>query len=238
VKDPEHSQSQIQEELAYLRRQADEVDSLNQDLEKTRAEKEAAEKKFRAVFDKSLDALVVIDGDSGTILEVNPTIQQVLGYSPDQILGQHFSRLLGDTGKAEKPVTLDDIRVYGTVFVETVYKADGSVGEVDLTVTMIPWGDGTAILAAFRDVSERVKAEKEREKLIRDLQDAMDRIETLSGLLPICMHCKKIRNDGGYWQQVESYVEEHSKAEFSHGICPECIRKHYPELADEDLEET
>ncbi len=68
-----------------------------------------------------------------------------------------------------------------------------------------------------------------REKLILELQTALNEIRTLSGLLPICSWCKKIRDDSGYWQQVEHYVAEHSEAEFTHGICPECLKKISPE---------
>jgi hypothetical protein len=66
--------------------------------------------------------------------------------------------------------------------------------------------------------------------LIVDLQKAMAEVKTLHGLLPICAHCKKIRDDQGYWQNVEEYVKQHTEAEFSHGICPDCIAKLYPEL--------
>jgi hypothetical protein len=61
-----------------------------------------------------------------------------------------------------------------------------------------------------------------------DLKEALAEVKTLSGLIPICMTCKKIRDDNGYWNQLEAYISEHSEAEFSHGLCPECLRKHYP----------
>jgi len=66
---------------------------------------------------------------------------------------------------------------------------------------------------------------------ITELQTALDQIKTLRGLLPICMYCKKIRDDKQYWQQVEGYISEHSEARFSHGICPDCYKKYFqPEL--------
>jgi PAS domain S-box-containing protein len=77
---------------------------------------------------------------------------------------------------------------------------------------------------------DRKKAEKEREKVILKLQDALTQVKTLKGLLPICAHCKKVRDDEGYWQQIEQYIHDHSEAEFSHGICPDCLEKHYPDL--------
>jgi PAS domain S-box-containing protein len=85
------------------------------------------------------------------------------------------------------------------------------------------------ILAAVRDITERKRAEEEREGLILELQDALAQVKTLSGLLPICASCKKIRDDKGYWTAVETYILRHSEAEFSHGLCPGCARKLYPD---------
>jgi PAS domain S-box-containing protein len=78
------------------------------------------------------------------------------------------------------------------------------------------------------DISERKRAEAERERLIRELQDALSNIRTLRGMLPICSNCKKVRDDKGYWNQIETYIRDHSEAEFSHGICPQCFRALYP----------
>ena len=72
----------------------------------------------------------------------------------------------------------------------------------------------------------------ERERLILELREALARIRTLSGLLPICSSCKKIRDDKGYWSQVESYIARHSEATFTHGICPDCMKKLYPDVAE------
>lgn len=84
---------------------------------------------------------------------------------------------------------------------------------------------------SLREANERSKrAETVRERLIEELQEALARVKTLSGLLPICASCKKIRDDKGYWNQIETYIEAHSEADFSHSICPECARKLYPEL--------
>jgi PAS domain S-box-containing protein len=80
------------------------------------------------------------------------------------------------------------------------------------------------------EISERKRAEEEREKLIIELQESISKIKILSGLLPICSSCKKIRNDFGYWEQIETYISDHSEADFSHGICPECAQKLYPEF--------
>lgn len=75
----------------------------------------------------------------------------------------------------------------------------------------------------------RAKLEKERETLIKELQEAMSKIKALTGLIPICAWCKKIRDDKGYWQNVEQYIQAHSQAEFTHGMCPDCQQKYFPE---------
>lgn len=80
------------------------------------------------------------------------------------------------------------------------------------------------------EINERKKMEDEREKLIVELQNALDEVRKLSGLLPICASCKKIRDDKGYWNLLESYISQHSEAQFTHSICPECIEKLYPEI--------
>lgn len=84
--------------------------------------------------------------------------------------------------------------------------------------------------ALARDIAERRRAEKEKEKLIRQLRHALAEVTTLSGLLPICSSCKKIRDDEGYWNQIEMYLQKHSGAQFSHGICPDCAQRLYPEI--------
>ncbi|MBI3986050.1 MAG: response regulator [Lentisphaerae bacterium] len=78
---------------------------------------------------------------------------------------------------------------------------------------------------------ERQKSAMEKDRLIAHLKEALVQIRMLRGLLPICASCKKVRDDRGYWQQVEAYIQNHSEMKFTHSICPDCIRKLYPEAA-------
>ncbi|MFA7061045.1 MAG: MASE3 domain-containing protein [Pedobacter sp.] len=78
------------------------------------------------------------------------------------------------------------------------------------------------------EIDLRKKTEHEREAVINSLKNALDEIKVLKGILPICMHCKKIRDDSGYWSKLETYIHNHSEADFSHGICPDCMDRHYP----------
>jgi hypothetical protein len=81
-------------------------------------------------------------------------------------------------------------------------------------------------------ITELKHLEINNKRLIRELQAEIQKVKALSGLLPICAGCKKIRDDEGYWHQVEVYIRNHSEAEFSHGLCPECEKSLYPELSE------
>ncbi|MDO9109681.1 MAG: ABC transporter substrate-binding protein [Desulfatirhabdiaceae bacterium] len=112
-----------------------------------------------------------------------------------------------------------------------------SVGVAALVITVV------SALAVYiyrinarlhQEAAESKRVEAEREKLIHELEKALARVNQLSGLLPICASCKKVREDSGYWTQIEAYVQDRSEAEFSHGICPECAEKLYPEFFGKD----
>ena len=106
---------------------------------------------------------------------------------------------------------------------------------VEITSSSLRDDDGNIIAGVeiVRDVTERRQMEVEREKLISELQEALNKIRTLDGLIPICAGCKKVRDDKGYWKKVEKYIEEHSDASFTHGICPKCLQKTDPETYEE-----
>ncbi len=86
------------------------------------------------------------------------------------------------------------------------------------------------VVEKYKDKVRRIQAEEEKEKLIQKLQLALANVKSLSGLLPICASCKKIRDDKGYWHQVETYIKKHTEVDFTHSICPECIKTRYPDL--------
>ncbi|HHS14118.1 MAG TPA: PAS domain S-box protein [bacterium] len=224
--EPALHDGQLKEEIKELRTHVEKLEKQIETLEHS-------EKRFSVLFHEAIDALVVIDGESAVVLRANKAACELLGYREKELTGKPFTSLLAQESQVPVPLSREDVRFYNTVFVQTFHKSDGKECEMDLTFAMVPWDDKTAILTSFRDVSERVRAEKEREKLIRDLQEAMEKIKTLRGLIPICAHCKKIRDDEGYWQQVEVYVRDHTEAQFSHGICPDCMRSLYPELSND-----
>jgi hypothetical protein len=89
-------------------------------------------------------------------------------------------------------------------------------------------GTPLKIVATQRDITMEREIEIENQRLINELEKALEKVKLLSGLLPICAKCKQIRDDKGYWNQIENYIRDHSEAEFSHSICPECINEMYP----------
>lgn len=100
------------------------------------------------------------------------------------------------------------------------------------SLRMLPWGIFFAasggIVGYYWDAFRN--ADENKTRLIAELREALAQVRELSGLIPICCGCKKIRNDKGYWEQVERYISSHSEARFSHGICPDCEKRLYPEL--------
>ncbi|MBN1130294.1 MAG: hypothetical protein JXA71_14980 [Chitinispirillaceae bacterium] len=108
------------------------------------------------------------------------------------------------------------------------YYPDLEYGNKVLSITISPFPGGAII--ASQDITAQKTAEQDRLKLIAKLQQALGELETLRGLLPICACCKKIRDDHGYWNHIESYLRRHTLADFTHTLCPDCVKQFYPDL--------
>lgn len=113
-------------------------------------------------------------------------------------------------------------------------------GHDDSELAIKALSEGAQDYVAKKDLNARLLVRAlhyaiERQKLILELQDALEQVRVLSGLLPICSHCKKIRDDKGYWSNVENYITNRADVQFSHSICPECLKVLYPEFADDVL---
>ena len=185
------------------------------------------QKHLETIFRATLDVTLVLDGESQQILYANDAALRVLGYSPEALIGTPFARLLPED-KVEQLLEAELVDgVYGPM---PVRSANGELRNVDVTVAVVPWDGKPALLYSLRDATQRTRAEREREKLIQELRAALATVNQLSGLLPICANCKRIRDTEGNWANLERYISERSNAEFSHGICPECREELYPEL--------
>jgi PAS domain S-box-containing protein len=177
---------------------------------------------YAALLENALDA-VFLTRPEGAILYANPAACRMFGYSNAEFCALGRSAVV-DPGDSRLAAALEERRRTGRFAgTLTMVRKDGSRFTAELSSALFTDHGGemrSSILV--RDVSGR-------ERMVAELQDALARANKLGGLLPICAACKKIRNDAGYWQEVEEYIQEHSEADFSHGICPDCIRRLYPE---------
>jgi len=201
-------------------------------IEKKTSEKalRESEEKHRLLFDSAGDAIFIHDTEA-RMLAVNQTACIRLGYSHAELMSMTIDQV--DTLEEAKHASNRIARLMeqGHFTFETVHqRRNGSFIPTDVTARRITWGNKPAMMSICRDITERKQAEVAREQLISQLKAALDKVKKLSGFLPICSYCKKIRDDKGYWKQIENYIRDHSEAEFSHSICRECAKKHYPGL--------
>jgi PAS domain S-box-containing protein len=172
------------------------------------------------------DGVLVLDARD-RVVDVNPTARTLMGETA-MLIGRRVEEVPGPVGAA-----LARLREHSVDHVEMSLPGDeGSYIDMHLSPLVDRDGSATGSVLVIHDLSERRRMELEREKLITELQAALGDIKTLRGLLPICSSCKKIRDDKGYWGGLERYIMDHSDAQFSHGICPDCMRRLYPDLAE------
>lgn len=190
------------------------------------------------VFRTSGDGLIVTD-NLGYITKVNNKAMKLFGYNVEELTGKHFAELGTDNYTiGNNPPLIELMLAQGFVEnYETEYKRkDATTFQAEVNIIILKNEEGELIgaISSIRDITERKRAEAEREKLIKELTEALENIKVLKGILPTCSHCKKIRNEKGGWEQIEVYIRDRSHAEFSHGICPDCMKKYYSDFMDEN----
>jgi PAS domain S-box-containing protein len=194
-----------------------------------------SEKKYKTLFDSSNDSMTLIDVDTGEFIDYNAAAEKlydsgngdtIIGLTPDQLSPEYQP-----DGELSSKLAMEYIReafINGSKTFEWSHcRNDGTLIPVIVTLSPIVLGNKRFVMSIAKDITERKNAEEEREKLLFELQDALENIKTLSGLLPICAKCKKIKDDKGYWNILENYIEEHSSASFSHSICSQCSDELY-----------
>ena len=194
-----------------------------------------SEERFRDLYDEAPVGYFEYDLE-GNITRVNRTEVEMLGYNADEMIGQPcWKFIVDDDAHGQILEKLVGKRPPAHGLQRTYRRKDGTTFPVLFQDRLLTDERGriTGIRTTIQDITDTKRQEKEREKLIQELQKALSEVRKLSGMLPICASCKKIRDDQGYWQQVESYISQHSEVQFSHGICPECARKLYPEFYDD-----
>ncbi len=168
------------------------------------------------------------------ILFVNDAFIETYGYKEEELNGKHINLIASPEVPEEiqREIHRTTIEKGGWNGELTNKRKDGTTFHVELWSSVVNDIEGkpVALVGVAREITERKKLETEREQLITNLKNALAEVKTLSGLLPICSSCKKIRDDKGYWGEVESYLMKHTDATFTHGLCPECTKKYFPEI--------
>jgi PAS domain S-box-containing protein len=154
------------------------------------------------------------------LIFMNQPAEKILGLRPEDLVGKSiwdlFPGISADVEQLLRKLILD--RATGSC--EMFHEPTGRW----FAIKVYPFREGISVLLS--DISERKNAQIERDRLIGDLQDALGKVQTLRGLIPICAWCKRIRDDKGYWEQIEVYIRNHSEANFSHGVCPDCLKEY------------
>lgn len=186
---------------------------------------------WKLLFEQSRDGIVILK-TNGKVYETNKRFADMLGYSMDEVRKLHVGDWEALHGKNELAGMLSAVSEAGDHFVTMHKRKDGTQYDVEISTSGTTYRGHKLIFCICRDITERKRCEKERERLISKLQKAIDEIKTLEGIIPICAGCKKIRDDTGFWEQVDAYVSKRTSARFSHGLCPACMKKYYPEITD------
>ncbi|MCB9481335.1 MAG: PAS domain S-box protein [Desulfobacteraceae bacterium] len=182
------------------------------------------------VFEYSHSVMLIVNPESGDIIDANIAACQYYGYSKEQMQSMKIYSINIWTPqqiKSEMESAKKEERRY---FLFKHRLSSGEIRDVEVYSGPMSVKDKKYLFSIVHDVSERLKVEREKEELIVKLEKALKEIKTLQGILPICSSCKKIRDDKGYWTQLEEYLSDHSDAELSHGICPDCMKKLYPDF--------
>ena len=201
------------------------------DMKKAEEEIRTQKQYFEALFRSSPGAIVSLDMKE-RIVNINPQFEKLFGHHIKDIIGKKIDDMIVPQEFKKDAIDLTKLAHREMIAIREVKRMRKNGTLIDVSLGGAPifvGGKQTGVLGIYTDISDRKRAEEERERIIQELQGALQRIKALSGLIPICAGCKKIRDDQGYWNDVELYIRKHSEAEFSHGLCNECMEKLYPE---------
>lgn len=188
-----------------------------------------SEARLSSLSDASFEAIFF--SDQGIIIDQNRTAEEMYGYTREEAIGSPSAdRVIPeDRELVNRSILSGSEKPYEV----TALRKDGTTFPAEIQARMVSRPGHQIRITALRDITERRAMEEQRERTIAELQAALAEIKELRGFLPICSSCKKIRDDAGYWLQVEEYIEDRTDARFSHSICPECYLKLYPDLVED-----
>ncbi|MDF1590624.1 MAG: PAS domain S-box protein [Desulfobacterales bacterium] len=190
-----------------------------------------SEEKYKILAESSQTGIYIHQDDK--IIYANNRFAELHGYGVEELLNMNYFDLL-DPHDRERAQEIKVQRLSGgdapqRYEVKRIRK-DGKTLWCETVAVRIEYQGKPAIMGNIVDISERKLAEEQRDGFVLKLQEALSEVKTLGELLPICSHCKNIRDDKGYWNRIEAFIQERSGTEFSHSICPECAKKYYPDF--------
>lgn len=225
------SREELLNEIAALRRRVRELEAERAAVPPEPDQAEGVET-FRDLF-RSVDELIYIQDEDGRFLNVNPAVEEAYGYGRDELIGQ-TPEFLADPDRTDLEATWRHFRLALAGEPQRLTwwarRRNGDSFLKDLSLTRGTYFGRTVVIGVARDITLQRERELERERLIDELQRALQQVRVLSGIIPICTSCKSIRNDAGYWTRVEQFISEHSGAHFTHGLCPDCVERLYPDF--------
>jgi PAS domain S-box-containing protein len=231
MQDRDKTKEQLVQEVKALRQRVGQLEAAEAKFLKTQEDLGQAGVQPHRLFEYAGESIFIIDLATFRFLSVNENAARRLGYSREELLQMTLDQIeVQDAEDMDEAVAWESI-VSGTTYYECIHRRkDGSQMPVEVSSRLTHSGGRGLLLHFVRDISRRKELESEREKLVCELQEALAEVRTLSGLLPMCAHCKNIRDDEGYWHSLEDYMLAHSETRFSHGICPDCMADLYPRI--------
>lgn len=208
-----------------------ELEMQNEELQRARDEIEAGLMKFAELYDFAPISYFTVDVE-GTILEANLAAATLLGLERSRLMNRRFVSFVAAAARADLEAFL--ARIFASEEKEIcVLQLWGEASQLRFVqIEAVAALAGKECRMAAMEITAAKLADAEQQKLLAELQTTQAKVKSLSGLLPICACCKKIRDDKGYWEQIDGYIQDHSDAHFSHGICPDCLPKLYAGLND------
>ena len=235
------SRARVSEPFGYIIKPYDKSDlrgAIEMALHKFNMDRKVKENErwLSTMMNNLIDAVLTTDAE-GIVRSANPVAVSHIQCPMDRPLAQHV-RVVDEAGNSLLASAMEERQ---TLIGEYVLQpCESEPFPADVRFKPILAEDSETLLGfllTFSDITERRHAQEERESLISELREALDNVKTLSGLLPICARCKKIRDDGGYWKQVEEYLAATTEVEFTHGLCPDCANELYPEYNEDEEDE-
>ena len=189
---------------------------------------EWTEARFRALTRFSGDIVSLLDAQ-GHLLFNSAAAERISGFTLAELEGIDTFDFMHPDDRAGVQRVYSELLATpggsGTVQYRYRHKSGGWTWMEAIAINQLADPEVRGVVATSRDISERKRAEDERERLLAELREALAKVKTLSGLLPICAWCKSVRGDQGYWEKIETYISNHTDASFTHGLCPGCEKK-------------